>query len=117
MTKKVLGWISFGFMMLTILVFITVAFIKEYSTGITMLFILALFSLPLVGGVVGNIVGTKVKILTGILFILAGLDILFLGFLCLSGGVILGMAGLLFGFVSMLFYIISAILFFIAKGK
>ena len=117
MTKKVFGWIAFGFMLLTICLFILSAFIQNVSTGVTMLKMLALFSIFFIGGIVGMVIGEKIKILTGTLLILAGFDTLFFGFMCLVGNYLIGMAGLLFGFISCVLYVISAILFFITKKE
>lgn len=117
MAKKVLGWIAFSLMLLTIGIFIVAAFTQNVSQGTTMLKMLALFSIFFVGGVVGIVVGEKVKILTGILLILAGIDTLFFGFLCMVSNILIGMPGLFFGFMSCVLYIISAVLFLVTKKE
>lgn len=117
MPKKVLGWIAFGLMLLTIGIYIVAAFTQSVSNGTTMLKMLALFFIFFIGGIVGMVVGEKVKILTGVLLILAGIDTLFFGFLCVVSNILLGMAGLFFGFMSFTLYIISAVLFFVTKKE
>ena len=117
MTKKVLSWIAFGFMFLTITIYIFSAFMQQESTGITMLIILAFFSIFFICGIVGTIIGERAKILSGIFQILAAVNSLFFGFLLLVDGSFIGMISLLCGFVTFCLYTISAILFFVCKGK
>lgn len=115
MTKKVLSWIAFGFMFLTISIYIFSAFMQSESIGITMLRILALFAIFFVCGIVGTIIGEKLKILSGIFQILAAINSLFFGFLSLTGGFFGGVLGLLCGFITFSLYLISAILYFAYK--
>jgi hypothetical protein len=117
MAKRVLSWIAFGFMFLTITIYIFSAFMQQESIGMTMLIILALFSIFFICGILGTIIGERAKILSGIFQILAAVNSLFFGFLSLVGGSFAGMIGLLCGFVTFCIYIISAILFFVCKGK
>lgn len=115
MAKKVLGWISFGFMMAVILNYIFIAMMVPQSSGIAMLLILAFCAVFLIAGIVGIILMNRLKILSGIFFILAGIVTAFIGFMCSYGGLFFGIIGMLLGFVALIMFILSAVFCFISK--
>lgn len=116
MAKKITGFIAFGVSMLILLMYLMTTLMAPGSTWKEMLLLLVIVLPFMVLGVIGCALCGKMKVLSGIFMILAGIATAFLGLMCLSGGLpVLGILALPLGIIAGIVYLVAAVLTFVTK--